>query len=59
MFLHYTYVYAYVWNEFRFLLDHDNYRTKKFHSMASYSGSGELLDTVVIPCITCKGIALD
>ena len=59
MFFHYTYVYAYMWNEFRFLLDHVNYRTKQSNSMASYSDSGESLDTVVIPCITCKSVALD
>ena len=34
--------YAYVWNEFRFLLDHVNYRTKQFNLIASYSGSGNL-----------------
>ena len=45
--------------QFHFLLDHVNYRTKQSNSMASYSGSGESLDTVVIPCITCKSIALD
>ena len=39
---HYVYDYAYVWNEFRFLLDHVNYRTKQFNLMASSSGSGNL-----------------
>ena len=52
-------MHVYVLNEFHLLLNHVNYKTKQSNSMASYSDSGESLDTVVIPCITCKSVALD